>query len=82
MATTSDVLIAQIDMVKLIAQIDIGLITYIIFLLPRHEIPQFHLLFWFGNFVERHSFRRVLGNLLKTLRKLCISTKFSLKKLF
>ena len=25
------------------------------------RIPNFHILFWYGNFVERHSFHRVSG---------------------
>ena len=32
--------------------------------------------FWYWDFVERHSLRIVLGTLVKTMRKLCISTKF------
>ena len=32
---------------------------------------------WCGNFVERCSFRLVSGDLPETLRKLCLSTKFS-----
>ena len=32
---------------------------------------------WCGNFVERHSFRRVSGDSPKTLRKLHLSIKFS-----
>ena len=40
------------------------------------KIPKFHLISLCGNFVERHSFRRVLGESPETLRKLCLSTKF------
>ena len=40
------------------------------------KIPKFHLISWCGNFVERLSFRRVSGESPKTLRKLCLSTKF------
>ena len=40
------------------------------------QIPKFHLISFCGNFVERHSLRRGLGNLPETLRKLCLSTKF------
>ena len=40
------------------------------------KIPKFHLISSCGNFVERLSFRRVSGESLKTLRKLCLSTKF------
>ena len=46
------------------------------FLPTLRKIPQFHLIFWCGNFVERRSFRIVLGELYKTMRKLCLSTKF------
>ena len=40
------------------------------------KIPKFYLIYWFGNFVERHSFGTVLGESPETLRKLCLSTKF------
>ena len=40
------------------------------------QIPKLHLISFCRNFVERHSLRRVLGNLPETLRKLCLSTKF------
>ena len=43
---------------------------------PMRKIPEFHLIFWSGNFVERHRFIRVSGDLPKTLRKLCLSAKF------
>ena len=39
------------------------------------KIPQFHLISWWGNFVERQSFRIVLGDSLKEMRKLCLSAK-------
>ena len=29
---------------------------------PLHKIPNFHLISWCGNFVDRHSFSRVSGN--------------------
>ena len=45
------------------------------------KIPQFHLISWCGNFVERYSFGIVLGESPKTMRKLCLSTKFLHKKL-
>ena len=45
-------------------------------LLWLRKIPSFHLISWYGNFVERHSFRIVSGNLSKTIRKLYLSTKF------
>ena len=41
------------------------------------ENTVFHLISWFGNFAERHSFRIVLGDLPETMRKLCLSAKFS-----
>ena len=31
--------------------------------LSLHKTPEFHLLFWCGNFMETHSFCRVLGDL-------------------
>ena len=34
------------------------------------KIPQFHVISWCGNFVERHSFRIVSCN------SICLSTKF------
>ena len=37
---------------------------------------KFHLIFWCGDFVEKHSFQRVLSEPSETLRKLCLSTKF------
>ena len=40
------------------------------------QIPKLHLISFCGNFVERHSLLRVLGNLPETLRKLCLSAKF------
>ena len=40
------------------------------------KILQFHLISWCGNFMERHSFRIVLGHSPETMRKLCLSTKF------
>ena len=43
---------------------------------PLHEILNFHLLSCCGNFRKTHSFCRALGNLLKTLWKLLVSTKF------
>ena len=39
----------------------------------------FHLIFWCGNFVERRSFR--IGDSPETMRKLCLSTKFSHQKI-
>ena len=45
------------------------------------KIPQFHLIFWCGNFVERQSFHIVSGNSPKTMRKLSLSTKFSHQKI-
>ena len=44
--------------------------------LSLRKIWEFHLISWCGNFVERHSFRRVLGDSLEALRKLCLLTKF------
>ena len=40
-----------------------------------HKVLQLYLISWGGNFVERHSFHIVLVDSLKTLRKLCLSTK-------
>ena len=40
------------------------------------KIPQFHLIFWCGNFAERLSFRRVSGESPESLRKRFLSTKF------
>ena len=44
---------------------------------PR-TIPKFHLISWYGIFLETHSFLRVLGDLLDTLRTLCVSALASL----
>ena len=44
-------------------------------------IPKFHLIYWCWNFVERHNFPGVLGELPETLWKLCFSSKFPYKKL-
>ena len=41
-----------------------------------HKMPKFHLISWYGNFVERNSFRGASRDLPKTLPKLCLSTKF------
>ena len=46
-----------------------------------HKTPKFHLISLCGNFVERHSFQRVSTDSPKTLRKLCLSTKFLLQKI-
>ena len=43
---------------------------------PLRKIPKFLLISWCGIFVERHSFRIVSGESPKTMRKLCLSTKF------
>ena len=40
-------------------------------------MPLLHLIPWFGNFVVKHSFRIVSGESPETMRKLCLSTKFS-----
>ena len=48
---------------------------------PLREIPWFHLISWCGNFVERHSFRIVSGESPKTMRKLCLATKFLHQKI-
>ena len=45
--------------------------------LPLRKIPWFHLISWCGNFVERHSFHIILGDSPETMRKLCLSAKFS-----
>ena len=39
------------------------------------KMPKFHLISWYGNFLERHSFRIVLGESPEFMRKLCLSTK-------
>ena len=44
---------------------------------PLRKIRKYHLIFWCGNFVERHSFRRVSGDSPEPLQKLCLSTKFT-----
>ena len=49
------------------------------------KILNFYLISCWENFVERHSFRRVLGDSPETLRKLCLSTKFphqEIKRIF
>ena len=38
--------------------------------------PQFHLISWYGNFAERHSFRIISDDSPETIRKLCLSAKF------
>ena len=43
---------------------------------PLRKMPWFHLIFWYGHFVERHSFRIVWGESPETMRKICLSTKF------
>ena len=40
-------------------------------------MPYFHLISWYGNFAERHSFNIVLGESPETMQKLCLSAKFS-----
>ena len=45
-------------------------------LLRLRKMPQSHLISWCRNFVERYSFRIVLGESPETMRKLCLSTKF------
>ena len=40
------------------------------------KIPWFHLISWCEKFMERHSFRIISGDSPKTMRKLCLSTKF------
>ena len=45
------------------------------------KIPKFHLIYWCGNFVERHSFHRVSSKSPETLQKLCLSTKFLHQKI-
>ena len=36
-------------------------------ILTLRKIPKFHLMSWCGNFAERHSFRRVLGESTETV---------------
>ena len=45
------------------------------FLPTLQKIPQFHLISWCGNFVERHSLCTVLCDSPETMRKLRLSTK-------
>ena len=45
------------------------------------KIIEFHLITWWGNFMERHSFRIVLGDSPETMQKLCLSTKFPDQKI-
>ena len=42
-----------------------------------HKIPQFHLISWCGNFIERNSFRKSP----KFMPKFCLSTNFHTRKL-
>ena len=44
--------------------------------LVLHKILLFHLISWCENFVEKHTFLTVLGELPETKQKLCLSTKF------
>ena len=44
---------------------------------PLRKIMLFHLIPWYGNFVERNSFRIVSGESPETMRKVCFSTKFT-----
>ena len=48
-----------------------------ILLLTLRKIPKFHLISWCENFVERHSFRIVSGEMPETMRKLCLSAKLT-----
>ena len=41
-----------------------------------HKMPQFHLIFWYGNVVGRHSFCMVSGGLPKPMRRMCLYTNF------
>ena len=47
--------------------------------IPR-KIPNFHLISWYGNFVERHSFCIVLGDSPETYGN-CLPTKFPHQKI-
>ena len=49
--------------------------------LSLRNIRNFHLIFWCGSFVERHSFRRVSGKLSGSLQKLYLSAKFPHQKI-
>ena len=40
------------------------------------KMSLFHLIAWYGNFVERHSFRIVSGDSPETVWKLCLSAKY------
>ena len=42
-----------------------------------HKMPQFHLISWSVNFVEKHSFRIVSEKSSDTMRKLCLSAEFT-----
>ena len=54
----------------------VNIISVIYVNITLHKIPQFHLISWCGNFVERHSFRIVSGDSPEAVRKLCLSTNF------
>ena len=41
------------------------------------KILQFHLISWWGSFLERHSFCKISDEFPETIWKLCLSTKFS-----
>ena len=41
-----------------------------------HKMPLFHLIFWCGNVVGRHSFCMVSGGLPKPMRRMCLYTNF------
>ena len=53
----------------------------VILFLSLFKIPKSHLVFWCGNFVESHRFRTVSGKSPETMRKLYLSTKFSLQEI-
>ena len=52
------------------------LVNYISCWATPRKIPKFHLISWCRNFVEKHSFCIVLGDLPEAIQKLCLSTKF------
>ena len=46
-----------------------------------YKMSKFHLISCYGNFVKEYSFRSISGELLKSLRRLSVFTKFSHQEL-
>ena len=55
---------------------EVSLVLQEIKLGARYKISKFHLISCCGNFGETQSFDKVSGELPRTLRKLCVFTKF------